>query len=371
MRETLQRVVVTRMGVVTPYGSGLDRFWNGILSHDVRVGEHAAFRLPSGSLLSAPLPERIRDEIDRTHGGRKNAWAMEAMLDETLAGETLPGRGAVFFSNAYNGDAYREPDPRQREWRVDHWADWLQRRTHAETACCILTACSAANTAISLGAEWIAHGHCDWALVGAMEMLDPELIMTFDVLRMTSNTGCRPFAGDRDGTVLGDGAGLLLLESEQHAARHHAAPLVEVAGSCLMTDGGMGKLTQDGSAIATMMLRALETAGRAPGDVDLINSAATGGAVDALEAKAIDALFGGSRPVVYSVKPLIGQSVGGTGAVEAIATILSLLHQAVPAALTDPRGPEYPASGHFETAFNNSVAMTGHMCTTLFARVTR
>jgi 3-oxoacyl-(acyl-carrier-protein) synthase len=372
MSQAAQSVFVTRMGVVTPFGPGIDRFWRGIVNQEVRVGEYEKFRLRSGSSLSAPMPDEFLADVDARYGGRKNAWAMDAMFAETVGETRLSGRGAVFFSNAYNGDAYREPDVRTREWRVDHWADWLKEKVGADTACSVLTACTAANTAIAIGTEWIAHGHCDWAIVGAMEMLEPEPIMTFEGLRMTSNTGCRPFAADHDGTVLGEGAGMLLLESAEHAAERGASPLAEVAGLSLMTDGGMGKLTEDGSVVRAMMESALEAAGLAPSDLDVINSAATGGAVvDDLEARAIDALFGKARPIVYSVKPLIGQSIGGTAAVEAIAAILSLLRQDVPVALTDPRGRKHTRGGRLETAFNNAIAMTGQMCTIVFRRVQR
>jgi 3-oxoacyl-(acyl-carrier-protein) synthase len=366
-------VMVTGMGVVTPYGPGLDRFWEGIVKGEGRIAEYDRVRLPSGLTLSASIPEEFLADVDRHYGGRKNAWAMEAILAETLgrAGPVLPGRGAVFFGNAYNGDAYANPDVWTREWEIDHWARWLQQRTGAQTASSITTACTTGNTAISLGADWVAHDHCDWALVGAMEMLDPELILTFEALRMTSKTGCRPFGGDHDGTVLGDGAGLLLLESAEHAAERKARALAEMAGFALVTDGGMGKLTSDGSVVREMMVQALASAGMAPSDLSIINAAATGGAaVDDLEAKAIDSLFGERRPTVYSIKPLIGQSIGGTGAVEAIATILSLIRQEVPVELTDPRGPRRVASGRIDTGFNSSIAMTGHMCATVFRRVT-
>jgi len=358
------------MGVVTPFGPGVERFWNGIVQNESRVGRHEEFVLPSGSLLSAPMPNEFVNDVVERYGGRRNAWAMDALLSEALGDTKLDGRGSVFFANAYNGDAYDDPQLASREWRVDHWAEWLRAKTGAESASSILTACSAANTAISLGTDWIAQRYCDWALVGAMEMLTPELIMTFDALRMTSNTGCRPFAADHDGTVLGDGAGLLLLESEAHTTARGARVLAEVAASSLMTDGGMGKLTEDGSVVKAMMMRALEQAHLAPSELDLINAAATGGAaVDQLETRAIDALFGADRPIVYSVKPLVGQSIGGTGAVEAVATLLSLLKQEVPASLTDPRGRKHTRGARLETAFNNSIAMTGHMCTALFRRV--
>jgi len=361
-------IVVTGMGVVTPFGPGTDRFWEGIVRGESRIGEHDRIRLASGPTLSAPMPDEYLDDIDTRYGGHKNAWAIEKILAETLKGSKLGGRGAVFFGNAFNGEASREPQVGTR-WLVDHWATWLKEKTGAETACSVLTACSTANTTISLGASWIADGHCDWAIVGAMEMLYPDLINTFEVLRMTSRTGCRPFVEDRDGTVLGDGAGMILLESAEHAARRKARPIVELAGFGLMTDGGMGKFA-DTSVIRAMLTEALASARLAPSDVDFINSAATGSLlVDDLELDAMRAVFGASPPIVYSVKSLIGQSIGGTGAVEAIATILSLWHQDVPAALTDPRGPKLAPGGRLEVAFNNSIAMTGHMCATVFRRV--
>jgi 3-oxoacyl-[acyl-carrier-protein] synthase II len=371
---TTPAVLVTGMGVVTPFGPGVDRLWTGLVSGESRIAERDRFQLPSGPTLSAAMPDEFHAEIETRYGGRANAWAVETMLAETLgpssAAPKLPGRGAVFFGNAFDGDAYADPDPKTREWRVDRWAAWLQERTGAETASCILTACTTANTAISLGADWIASGDCDWAIVGAMELLHPELLIEVDCLRMTSPTGCRPFSEDHDGTVLGDGAGLFLLESARHASERGVRGLVEVAGFGLATDGGLGKFTSDGSAVRGMMEQALTSAELPPSAIDFINSAGTGSAqVDDLDFTGIRALFGDLPPIVYSVKPLIGQSIGGTGAVEAVATILSLLRQEVPSSLTDPRGPRQAPGSPLDAALNNSIAMNGHMATTLFRRI--
>src|SRR5262249_60124128 len=107
-------------------------------------------------------------------------------------------------------------------WRLDRWARHLGGRSGARRALGVLTGCTASNVAIGMAYDWIAVGRGAWALAGGMDMLHPQLLIEMESLRALSHSGCRPFSADHDGTVMGDGAGLLLLEEHASAVARGA-----------------------------------------------------------------------------------------------------------------------------------------------------
>ena len=372
------RVMVTGMGIITPYGAGVDSFWEGLGAVRCAIRRTSRFLLAGAPALSAPMPDALAREVELSSSGASCRWAMEKLLGEALASAQLEeaalradGRGAVFFSNHFDGDAQARGTA-DRDWNVDRWCAWLQDRVGAEEGGNVLTGCTGSNMAIALAYDCIADGFADWALVGGMDLLHEELLVEFESLRMLSPTGCRPFAADHDGTTLGDGAGLLLLERADRADSRGIRPLAEIAGHGVASDiTGLGKLDPEGSAVRAAMERALASAGIQPGDVDSISAGATGSAaVDDAEARAIRATFGNSGPSVYSIKSLIGHSIGGAGVVEAIANVLTLLHRRIPVPLAELGGPvAAERRTRFEMTLNNTIAMSGHCCSTLFKRV--
>jgi 3-oxoacyl-[acyl-carrier-protein] synthase II len=154
----------------------------------------------------------------------------------------------------------------------------------------------------------------------------------------------RPFEVDRDGFVMAEGAGILVLEAEEHARARGARPIVEVAGYGATCDAY--HLTQpepDGAGAATCMRLALEDAHLAPGDVDYVNAHGTGTALnDVVETQAIKHVFGehASRLAVSSSKSMTGHLLGAAGAIEAAYAALALVHQVAPPTInldrTDP-----------------------------------
>ena len=202
------------------------------------------------------------------------------------------------------------------------------------------TACSSSAVAIGEASRAIRHGYIDLAIAGGSEaMLTFGTIRTWEALRTLATedpddpgASCRPFSRDRTGLVLGEGAGILVLESEAHARARGAQVYAELAGYGASSDAShLTKPLREGQAAAMRM--ALADAGLAPEAIGYINAHGTGTlAGDPIETAAIMDVFGphARRLAVSSTKSMHGHLMGATGAVEFIAAILALQRGELP-----------------------------------------
>ncbi len=199
----------------------------------------------------------------------------------------------------------------------------------------VVTACTTGTHNIGLGARLIAAGDVDAMLVGGAEMATtPVGIGGFAAARALSTRNddperaSRPWDADRDGFVLGDGAGILMLESYDSAKARGAHIYCELTGFGMSGDAyHMTSPPEDGRGAAAAMQQALNDAELAPADIDYVNAHGTSTAAgDLAETLAIKAVFGDHAPelAVSSTKSMIGHLLGAAGSVEAILTILSL-----------------------------------------------
>lgn len=200
------------------------------------------------------------------------------------------------------------------------------------------TACTTSTHAIGLGARLIAYGDLDAVLVGGSEKASTPLGMSgFAAMHALSTRNdeptraSRPFDKDRDGFVLGDGAGALVLESLASAKARGAVILAELAGFGMSDDAShITAPPIDGSGAKRAMQNALADAGLSAKDIGYINAHGTSTpAGDVAESCAIQSLFGDDI-LVSSTKSMTGHLLGAAGAVEAIITILALQHQILP-----------------------------------------
>jgi len=189
----------------------------------------------------------------------------------------------------------------------------------------VASACASANHAMGLALQQIRVGAADVILTGGTEaMLCFGGVKAWEGLRVLAPDACRPFSLGRKGMVIGDGAGVLVFEAEDHARARGAAVLAEVAGFAMTADAGDIVAPDADGAVRAMRL-ALADAGMAPGDVGYINAHGTGTlANDRSESAAIRAVFGAGAPPVSSTKAMHGHAIGATGALEAIAAIMAL-----------------------------------------------
>lgn len=197
----------------------------------------------------------------------------------------------------------------------------------------LATACASSAHAIAQGSMMIQTGHSDIALVGGTDApFTYGLLKAWEALRVVSNDTCRPFSKDRSGMVLGEGAGMLVLESEEHARQRGAHIYAELAGCAMSSDAG--HITRpDIDGLTAVIRKALNHAGVSNEDVDYINAHGTATQMnDIVETQAIHGVFGDyARNIpISSTKSMHGHVLGASSALELIATALTIKHDCIP-----------------------------------------
>jgi 3-oxoacyl-[acyl-carrier-protein] synthase II len=250
----------------------------------------------------------------------------------------------------------------------------------------VVSACASGTQAIGEAARLIRTGGAQLVICGGSDAgMHPLALAAFGNMRAVSRRNdeperaSRPFDADRDGFVLGEGAGVLVLETLAHAQRRGARVYAEVAGHGTSTDAfHITSPDQEGTGAALSMRRALHDAGLGPSDIDYINAHGTSTPLnDAVETRAIHAVFGehAYRIPISSTKSMIGHLLGAAGAVEAIACIKSLetgvIHPTINYETPDPDCdldyvPNQARETHPRTALSNSFGFGGHNGTVIF-----
>lgn len=225
-----------------------------------------------------------------------------------------------------------------RSYDVEVQLDELARRYRVEGGTRLVSnACAAGASSLVIAADWLRLGRVDVVLAAGFDLLDRHTFAGFRALGALSSEGLRPFGRDRAGMLLSDGFGALVLESGAHATARGRAPLARLIGYGESADAH--NLTQphpDGLGAELALRRALELADLPPERIDYVNAHATATpANDGAELRALRAVFGDAleRVALHAVKPALGHSLGGAGAVEAVVTALVVQHGFVPPTL--------------------------------------
>jgi 3-oxoacyl-[acyl-carrier-protein] synthase II len=252
------------------------------------------------------------------------------------------------------------------------------------------TACASSAYAIAFGYDLIKNGQADIVIVGGADsIINFEEIQGFNALYALSvandppEQASRPFSKDRDGFVIGEGAGILVLESKEHALARNAKIHAEVAGYALTSEGyNIMAPMKDGEGMSHTIELALENAGVAKDEVEYINAHGTSTELnDRFETMAIKRVFGerAYQIPVSSSKSMLGHTIGAAGAIEAIITALSLKNSVLPPTINyhDP-DPDLDldfvpnASRHkdISVALSNSFGFGGHNATIVLKKYT-
>ncbi|MCV7012725.1 3-oxoacyl-ACP synthase KasB [Mycolicibacterium madagascariense] len=249
-----------------------------------------------------------------------------------------------------------------------------------------VSACASGSEGIAQAWRQIVLGEADIAICGGVEnRIEAVPIAAFAQMRIVMSTtnddpagACRPFDRDRNGFVFGEGGALMVIETEEHAKARGAHILGRLMGASITSDGyHIVAPDPNGERAAHAMTRAIELAGLTPGDIDHVNAHATATKVgDVAEGHAINRAVGNSA-AVYAPKSALGHSVGSSGAVESIITLLSLRDGIIPPTLNLKNlDPEVdldvvagePRTGDFEYAISNSFGFGGHNVALAFGR---
>ncbi|MDH6194973.1 beta-ketoacyl ACP synthase [Mycobacterium frederiksbergense] len=262
----------------------------------------------------------------------------------------------------------------------------LERKAKAGVST-LISACASGSEAIANAWRNIVLGEADIAICGGVETkIEAVPIAGFAQMRIVLSTSnddpagaCRPFDRDRNGFVFGEGAALLVIETEEHAKARGANILARLMGASVTSDGyHIVAPDPNGEQAGYAMTRAIELAGLQPTDIDHVNAHATGTSVgDVAEGVAINNAMGGHKPAVYAPKSALGHSVGAVGAVESILTVMALRDGIIPPTLNlhnlDPAidldvVAGAPRQGDFKYAINNSFGFGGHNVALAFGK---
>lgn len=351
----MNRVVITGLGCITPIGSSVSEFRESLFAGRTGIA-------PIGSVPDAPEgnpgirytqaaqvfdfdPTQHLDSGIITATNRNTQFAIVAARQAAQQAKLLehhqPGDIAIMMGCACGGRSSEESEVKNLYTRNARAHPLTIVRTMASAGASnisidlhitgptldISTACASATHAIGLAFHMVRSGMSSAALAGGHEApLSWGFYRAWDSMRVVSPTRCRPFAADRDGMSLGEGAAMLVLETLESAQARNAPIYAEIVGFGMSADAN--HITQpQAEGAATAMRKALADAGVSPDEIGYISAHGTGTqANDSTESAAIHQVFGerASRIPLSSTKGLHGHSIGASGALEALATTLAL-----------------------------------------------
>jgi 3-oxoacyl-[acyl-carrier-protein] synthase II len=400
------RVVVTGIGAITAAGPDVASLRTALHGDRTCIGEVTLFDTSglrvhvAGEVRTLPRATLLPREA-RARASRSDRLALVA-LDEALRTSGLilpfadPRRIAVAVGSSTGGMLETESyfSARLRGPRPLALRRHLAAATVAAPAGLVAaatgalgprlapsTACSSGAIALATGASWIRAGVADVVLAGGTDALARMTFSGFHALQALSPEPCRPFDAKRQGLSLGEGAGMVVLESERHARARGARVLAELAGAGMSCDASHPTAPHAEARGAALALAcALEDASASPGEIDYVNAHGTGTPQnDASETLALKRVLGeaAGRVAVSSTKALIGHLLGAAGAVEAVITVLAITDGFAPPTLhLTERDPacdlDYiPNRGRrldVRTAVSNSYGFGGNNCSLVLRR---
>lgn len=352
-----RRVVITGLGCVSGLGMKVPEFWTALcqgrpaIEPLVNIGDGLRIRI--GSTVKGFQPENHFKSGDLPLLDRFSQFAVlaarEAIKDAGLYGSTdCLAKAAAIIGTGCGGkqtdeetytQLYKEARPRAHPMTIPKGmpsaaASMVSIHLGIKgPVFSIASACASAAHAICQGRMMVQSGLVDVALVGGTDApFTYGLLKAWEALRVVSNDTCRPFSINRTGMVLGEGAGIIVIEAEEHAARRDGCIYAELSGCGLSSDAG--HITRpDVDGISLAINRAIRSAGLAPESVDYVNAHGTGTiANDIVETDALKRVFGShaGKLAVTSTKSMHGHALGASAAFELIATVLAIYGNTVP-----------------------------------------
>ncbi|HUR82384.1 MAG TPA: beta-ketoacyl-[acyl-carrier-protein] synthase family protein [Thermoanaerobaculia bacterium] len=352
------RIAVTGAGIVCSIGRNKSEVWESIVESRAGIGKLTRF---PGETFPTDLAAETSAELPRAKRlSRTDLLAVLAAKEAIEQAGDIPLARAVVSTGTSTGgllegeDYYfrrlvrgrrRAPASRVLQQPTSGPSDAVAQTFHLGGGVISnATACASAGAAIGMAMDYLRSHHADVAIAGGSDALCRLTYSGFNVLQAVDPEPCSPFGATRKGITLGEGAGYLVLERWDDAVARGATILAELAGYGASCDAHHPTApAEDGRGAEAAMRRALAEGQTEPASVDYVNAHGTGTTLnDAAETRALMAAFGTAVPASSS-KSYFGHTLGASGAVEAVVTVLALQHQIAPPTLRlRENAPECP-----------------------------
>jgi 3-oxoacyl-[acyl-carrier-protein] synthase II len=398
------RVLITGVGVVSSIGLGKEGFFRALEAGTSGISSVEGFDTSS---LGRGYAGEVKDFQPRDHltpaeirrMGRCSQMALAAARmaigDAGLGAELLRGPRTAVVVGTTMGEAEILGDLDEawitrgagavRRALIPKYGSTLlpihiARAIGAEGMVLTLpAACAAGNYAIGFAADLIRSGRADVVVTGAAEIIQELQFSGFVRLAAMAPERCQPFDLNRQGLILGEGAGLLILESEAHAVRRGASAQAEIGGYGLSCDAyHITRPHPDAAGSITAMRQAIDRSGLTPADVDFVNAHGTGTHHnDIAESKVMRDVFGDRQVPISSMKSMLGHCMGAASALEAIGCVMTIEKGIYPPTIGyETPDPECAVDvvanvarrGKADVVVNNSLAFGGYNAVACFAR---
>lgn len=397
--HTVQRVVVTGIGIVSAIGIGKTAFWQSCVAGKNGISrvegfETSQYQTNIGGEIKEFCPYIKNEPLSEL--GRCSQYAVSAArmaYDDAGFTENIKNNCSVFMGTTMGEGqelekiVHRRLDRDYNEAKkyiplfpVHNIAASISRELGLNGEVSVIpNACSAGNFAIISAYEKIRKGKSDCAFAGGADVLSKNAFAGFSKLRSLAKEKCQPFDKNRKGLVIGEGAGMLFLETMTSAVKRGAHIYAEIIGWGASCDAyHMITPRPDAKGIKAAMRQAIETSGISYDEVDYISAHGTGTpANDKVESLAINELFGRGT-AVSSIKSMLGHSMGAASAIEAAVCCLAIKNSIVPPTINFTESdedcpidcvPNTARKMKVRTAVNNAYAFGGGNTCVLFREV--
>jgi 3-oxoacyl-[acyl-carrier-protein] synthase II len=416
----MKRVAVTGLGLLSPLGNTVSEFWQHIVNGKSGAGpitkfDASKFKTRFGCEVKGFRPEDHFDKKEIKKYDLFSLYAMaasdQALVDaglhpESMKEEELYDIGVIWASGNGGIGTFEEQlkefyagdgTPRFNPYFIPKMivdiaagAISIRHRFYGPNYCTV-SACASSNTAIINAFDTIRMGKAKIMVAGGSEAaITPSAIGGFNASQALSKRNdipekaSRPFDKERDGFVIGEGAGALILEEWDHAVKRNATIHAEIVGGGMAADAyHLTGTHPEGLGARLCVSRALSDAGLAPADIDYINAHATStGIGDISEMKGVEQVFGDMPVHISATKSMTGHLLGAAGAIESIISVLSVKHNIIPATInTENIDEQIPGNLNIvigksverrvNYSLNNTFGFGGHTASSIFKKAGR
>ncbi len=413
----MKRVVITGLGAITPLGNTVEQFWNNIIAGKSGAGPITKF---DASKFKTRFACEVKDFIATDYIEKKElkkydlytqyaiAASEQAILDAGLNFADMSQEerfevGVIWASGNGGISTFEEQlkefnsgdgTPRFNPYFIPKMivdiaagAISIKHKLHGPNYCTV-SACASSNTAIINAFDTIRLGKANIMIAGGSEAAITEAsVGGFNAAQALSKNNdnpqqaSRPFDVKRDGFVMGEGAGALILEEYEYAQQRGATIYAEMVGGGMAGDAfHLTGTPPDGLGAYLGMKKALDDAGIEPGQIDYINAHATStGLGDISELVGINRLFEGMPVLISGTKSMTGHLLGAAGAIESIISVLAVKHDMVPATINTQQVDEQvpaglnlvfhqPVQKKVNFVLNNTFGFGGHTASSIFKK---